>query len=490
MNKRRETMFRAIQNGELKTVLSLLNEGMDVNTDDGEDSTLLHKAVEAGQTDIVRLLLWRGANVHAHDFYDTVPLHAAAWQEDPTILNLLLAYGADPNRVWEGEDKPLHSAARCGRVRNMEILLAHGAKLEAKGFERETALTVAATEGHQPAVRFLLERGANVHAQDGSGETALDAAAISQQPDIVRLLLEYGSRQAPAAEADWFRLAQSAINGREEEFEAVLATGHALNVRDTAGHTVLLLAAEMGFTDACARLLNHGADQRIASQYGHTPLSEALRNGHEAVIRLLLTQEAGRDMLNALLYAAASGQDEACVEQLLHYGADVNALHGGVDESALFHWTEERGALRIGELLLAAGANPNLGDVYERSPLHMAACQGDLERAGILLRAGANVNAMEENGSSVLDFSLPHAPDMAEFLLQHGADINAMAENGNWSCLHIAVSMEDTQQVRWLLAHGADPTRCCPGSGLSPLKLAEQRGNAELISLLKHPHLS
>ena len=52
------------------------------------------------------------------------------------------------------------------------------------------------------------------------------------------------------------------------------------------GGTPLYIAAQMGNTEVVKLLLKGGADVNIARQ-GQTPLSQAKRNGHQAIVALL-----------------------------------------------------------------------------------------------------------------------------------------------------------------------------------------------------------
>jgi ankyrin repeat protein len=74
--------------------------------------------------------------------------------------------------------------------------------------------------------------------------------------------------------------------------------------------------------------------------------------------------------------------------------------------------------------LLAAGANPNVRDLYGDAPLHIAAvrCRADL--AELLLRHGADPNMQDGGNETPLERAAGSCcVEVAELLLRHGADV-------------------------------------------------------------------
>ncbi len=245
-----QQFLAAIESGDCAEVLQQLHLGADANVwFDEWRKTPLHKAVDAGQTEIVRLLLEHGAYVNAEDELWNTPLHYAAYRDKPEIVAMLLEYGAYVNGYAPGgpsSEAPLHNAARNGRIRNMEILLAHGADIEWSDDEDDTPLAVAAYHGEVEAMKFLLACGGDARRINRHGETPMTRALVRQQGNALRLLIEDGVQTAPSGENDWFRLAQVAMYGTEEELTVLVLAGININSADRNGDTVLHIAAEMG----------------------------------------------------------------------------------------------------------------------------------------------------------------------------------------------------------------------------------------------------
>lgn len=77
-------------------------------------------------------------------------------------------------------------------------------------------------------------------------------------------------------------------------------------------------------------------------------------------------------------------------------------------------------------------------------------------------------------------------PDAADLLFARGADPNSASDDGT-TALHVAVSVDNDELVRPLIAHGANPNPK-PSAGWkgarSPLLIAVTRGNATVVRAL------
>lgn len=95
-----------------------------------------------------------------------------------------------------------------------------------------------------------------------------------------------------------------------------------VNFRDYDRRTPLHIAASEGHLDLCQLLLQHGAKINRCDRWGGSPLDDAYRHRHAAVIEFL-QQEGGRfgspSQANNLISAASEGDIEE-VKALLEYG--------------------------------------------------------------------------------------------------------------------------------------------------------------------------
>lgn len=131
--------------------------------------------------------------------------------------------------------------------------------------------------------------------------------------------------------------------------------------------------------------------------------------------------------------------DRKKVRHLLDEGVDPNTNLSG--ETPLFPAIDLASDVELVEMLLNAGADPNVIDDEGRTPLRLAA-------------------------------SSDYVPQAVELLLNSGAEASVKDDDG-WSPLLCACSRRFEDRVRLLLAHGADPNDRLP-DGRTALQLARQ----------------
>jgi uncharacterized protein len=114
--------------------------------------------------------------------------------------------------------------------------------------------------------------------------------------------------------------------------------------------------------------------------------------------------------------------------------------------------------------------------------LMRAVWAGDIELVRSLVEAGADVNATDEYSSGTL---LNFDPSITAYLLSKGADPNTQTNENGASVLAGLCYVNQTECVRLLLAHGANPNRGRDESMETPLHHAFAGGaDIEVIRLL------
>jgi ankyrin repeat protein len=117
----------------------------------------------------------------------------------------LLAGGADVNFALDGDGTPLIQAARAGELSMVILLLEHGADVNRFSAGDGNPLIMAAASGHMDIVRALLDKGADVNAFDRSDESPLINAARGGHLDVVDLLIGRRANVNFAVEVDTLR---------------------------------------------------------------------------------------------------------------------------------------------------------------------------------------------------------------------------------------------------------------------------------------------
>ncbi len=129
----------AIQNaaaeGDIKRVLSLLSQGINVNDPGDSDryGTPLHHAAYGGYVDIMNVLIERGAKINAVDSLGNTPLALAVQAKKEKAVDFLLQHGADANIPTMSGETAFHDAVLGGNEQIVSLILSHGGKADIKG---------------------------------------------------------------------------------------------------------------------------------------------------------------------------------------------------------------------------------------------------------------------------------------------------------------------------------------------------------------------
>jgi ankyrin repeat protein len=372
----------------------------------------------------VRTLLARGANVNAQTA--SAGATASMWAvaaPHPDVIRLLIEAGADVHVSSHKGFTPLLFAARNGDIETAKILLAAGARVNDPGSDGTHALPVAIINQHDKFALFLLEQGADPNGVI-DGVTALHAAAGNVTTWLAGWYRTHGRGRAIEGGGS---IGERGLdpNRRLRLVEALLARGADPNARistsavvlaylgtprrgafeqnavgtgDVRGATPLWVAAFSAnggglfgedatyvidsSADIVRALLAAGADHRIATEDGTTPLMAAAGIGHR-------TYQPRRPR------GERSPTAEEAVRVLVEAGADVNAVNEG--EFTALHAAVFRGWNEDVQYLVERGANINARDYRGRTPFRMAEgakqsfqFQAWPETADLLRRLGAD----------------------------------------------------------------------------------------------------
>lgn len=341
---------------------------------------------------------------------------------------------ADPTQARELDDKgrtPLHDAAGSSGWGNAQAtlqiagaLIDGGAPVNARAYDGSTPLHAAVEDGIPEMIAFLLEKGADVNARTDAGKTPLYLAFEQQGDDQAakaKALLDGGADPNLADDQGIAPLHLAVKRGKDGEaaVKLLLGKGAKVDVRNHEGETPLHRAKDVA---VAAALLDAGADMNATAK-GRSALFAAAQTSVEL---LTLFLERGADLHAVgptgitLMHAAASSssdveKDRARIKFLQGKGLNVNALdaagrtplyyatRGEAIFSAFFggmpSFNERTTSV---DLLLEAGANPNLADHRGWTPLHVAAFANQERLVKALLAKKANVNARTETGMTPL----------------------------------------------------------------------------------------
>ncbi len=103
-------LFNAVKVKDTKKVKQLLDQGIDINAQDGRGVSLLLIFICEGEKEQVQILLENGANPNIKDINDMSVIMVACYQGDPEIVELLIKYGAIVNFCDKNGWTPLRMA--------------------------------------------------------------------------------------------------------------------------------------------------------------------------------------------------------------------------------------------------------------------------------------------------------------------------------------------------------------------------------------------
>jgi uncharacterized protein len=496
--------------GRADAVMTLLANGANPLTADGDGNTPLHGAVLSGEPTVAAMLLDAGASIDVINKAGTSPLPIACRAANWPVVQFLLERGA---KVSLPNSEPALIAASGitdDDVKGVKMLLKHRAPVNAVDAKGRSALMTAAAEGHEQIARALIGAGADVNLVDHHGSTALMEASRAGANGVVQQLAE-AKADASARDhhgRDAITLACQSPHAKAETIRALLALGAEPKTPGTDGRSALDHAAASGRWDLVALLdpdtpLPATLDLGAISEGADTPahLLDALRFGHWAIVSsfssrvrewsqaqlaqlyLDLTEPglsaARRWLLDHGLHAEARLQPQLiddidsdqpalpplgrrlfdallpllpesteAIEDLLAAGASPAGASLLAQALARTHNAAQSVALPLA--LLERGADPFGTDERERTPLYLAAAHGQLDLLQALLARGCDPNSRDSSGRTPLFAALEHGADalpLVRALVAHGADAEAVDVNGETP---LGLALEHAVLERWL----------------------------------------
>ena len=365
--------------------------------------TILHYACIHGDCDIVDNLLKVGADPRAQDKFGNSPMHYACEKGHLQCVRHLIATSQNPNGLLQipnnGGVKPLsmktpsggtilHIACESCDVYVAAKLLEAGADSnlsDMSGFtplsvisgSGGTILHVACDKGDINLVKKLLKAGADPNVADVLGFTPLMRAVVSTSKSGISSDLVYS-------------IITALCNSKCSVNAAFVPSKPSYsNVSYYEGSTALHMAIDGWRVDhLCVQaLVDNGAVLDVKNVHGRTPLHIASMRGHHHLIELLSPSPEffhfeDNDGCTPLHYACKNSHFE-CIRKIIFQApyvcGDLVNVSNKDGTTPLFvrtgsggtilHAACDKGDINLVNMLLEAGADPNVPDMFGFTPL-------------------------------------------------------------------------------------------------------------------------
>ncbi|KAH7007178.1 ankyrin repeat-containing domain protein [Ilyonectria destructans] len=420
----------------------------------------------------------------------------------------------------------LLSAIRCQKVVLVRALLIGGVNpnsCSTSFYSYDTALFLAVDKLNLDIVELLLRHGADPNGSGSSEDTILDLFGESEDIDaffdegevsdgvqIVDLLIKAGAKVAkfnsPFAEKC---LTNSLESGMMWPVELMAKAGAFIEPIGDLINLEFQSAVWRHDSEMVRALVDHGADVNCPSYYPTTngwdtvfelakPIAIAASQNILSMVQLLLELGANANGIVSLddLRARAKGVPE---------GSLLNFYHG----TPALHHAVIKGSTTMVELLLQWGADVNATDVSIGTPfraacaskqsdinapegvsqditaLEVAIKSGGVRMVKLLLHHGAITNSTSSAAAALRAAVKTGKEELVALLL----DVNANFLHLDSAIVHLAAEHSaPAGMVRCLLNAGAPVedviSYCEPSDRCTPLEMAVQDNNLELVKLL------
>ena len=381
-----------------EAIAEYLDKGVDPNALTSLGVPALTMCARRNDIESCRILIERGADINCSNAMSVGcnPLGIARVMGYGDLEAMLIEAGARPqpdNVLVEGKTMVdlmrRHAASPAEITQCMEAMKAAGGDVNTKTSLGDNLLAVFVLFGDDPeVVRILLEAEADIENRNNLGETLLHRSIFScttRNYAFLELFLEKGlnpnarDKKGKTPLMDLCFQNGMRRGGVSAGVRILIDAGADIHARNDEGMMPIHCAVRLSVSDnpeVTATLLKAGADANAETEKGLTPL-----------------------------LMACMGNFASVVDLLLQAGADVNHVQNCCQHWTALHYVtmNSKQPMEIAEILLDAGADPNVQDVDGRTALQMA--KNDFNRN--LRRKGARAEKAVKNMRALIELLEP-----------------------------------------------------------------------------------
>ncbi|XP_055628687.1 uncharacterized protein LOC129770085 [Toxorhynchites rutilus septentrionalis] len=479
----------------------LLRQGADIDAINGDGKTGLTVAIESGNWKVAQYLLAKGASrQNVCEFrYNGNPgmslLHHVAANGILDSLKLLIEREFFPRSMPDEAGRTIgHYAAANNRGNIVEYLILKEFPLDLLDSDGRSALTVALEMGHLKLAKRLKTIGSSLKVVQSYNDkhSLLHTVMTRKYFDVARYLLKEcnlsdssranyeetlktSNQTNPSSEPEMLEKSPLHSVVERNESNAIEQTIQEYNlstdITDSLGRTPLHYCSIFNNMDAARKLLELGATIDQEDNTHATPLINCLLNGHKLLAEYLIN--AGASLVKVVQYRMPSIDRETILHvvarkgftAILHLLLNFSVFDIDVGDKDLTTPLQEAamyGQKECVEMLLKAGANPNIVDQQDTNALTRAFLGYHEDIVHTLMKNDVNTSnsksfrVSQRHGESLLHLATDSNLNLVETLINKiGIDVNVTDKHGR-TALHYAAELGLNDAIRHLLRHGAD----------------------------------
>jgi ankyrin repeat protein len=397
----------AARSGHVDAIKVLLDHRADVNVKETvRGTTALMWAAEQGHPAAVKMLIEHGADVSAMADPDTKgnKAYVAPTARQRAINDGIALDGSFTGGRRGGGRQQAAAAPKSAAPAATDVAAADEAAAQASfGRTRDkeggglTALVYAAREDCLECAQILIASGANVNQTTRYGWTPLLTATQNRHYKLAAYLLDHGADPNIANKGGWRPL--------------YIATDN----RNIEGGDYPVRKPDMDHLEYIKLLLEHGADVNARVCGAQSTSDKCVGDSTETRTNFTM-QWLYEDGATPFLRAAQSG-DVTLMKLLLDHGADpkIATTNGdtpltvaagvGWVEGVTYEWSEAEN-LEAVRMCLDLGLDPNARDGDGRVPLHGAAHKGRNSVVQLLVDRGAKLDVHDDGSRDTISGSM------------------------------------------------------------------------------------
>jgi ankyrin repeat protein len=257
LEQKKDVLLRAAHDDSFPHVLWLLDNGIDINTQDKDGWNPLLLAVKMGHVHMAKYLISQGADLD-YTLKGRSALMMAASEKNLEMIKLIV-------KRYESR-----STIGVGIVINQSDF--YGATLlillVATNINNQNGSSIPETDEELEILNFLISQGVRINATDKNGFTALMWAAVSNKLKTAQILIKNGAK-----------VNNTKIPGYNDPLP--------VKYPNPSKMTALMGAALNGHLEMCKLLMGNGANARAKNKDGKMAIMLAGDNQHWEVVKYL-----------------------------------------------------------------------------------------------------------------------------------------------------------------------------------------------------------